>query len=362
MGRVPMTIVEGGTYSGLNITSNDDAPLIHVATTQPVVIEDSYLEGRSGLITCVSGADVTVRHTHGVVNPSLLPGVVTGRFAHLSNPKNLLIEGCTLDGTAGIYVLGFSGDGSPGQQLIVRANRARNIRGFKSDGLGGYTSERGLRQFAQFDKCNMPNAEVAWNEIINEPGESSVEDVINVYQSGGTPEAPLRIHHNFIRGAYPPDPANDTYSGGGILLGDGADPAAHDTLAEYNVILDTTNHGIGIAGGENNVARFNRVFSAGVLADGTPIAAQNVGIYAWDAQGTGLMSGIEVTDNVVGFVNQKEDYAHLGYRNDYFTPEADVRERNENHPGPITLELYEAEHAAWLADAAAAEVELPVMD
>ena len=57
---------------------------------------------------------------------------------------------------------------------------------------------------AQLDKVrHLAGVEIAWNEVINEPGNSAVEDNISIYLSSGTPQSPIRIHDNFIRGAFP---------------------------------------------------------------------------------------------------------------------------------------------------------------
>ena len=61
--------------------------------------------------------------------------------------------------------------------------------------------------------------DIGWNEVINTPGASDVEDVISLYKSGGTSAQPARIHNNFIWGAFP-NPIGNGYSGGGIMVGD----------------------------------------------------------------------------------------------------------------------------------------------
>ena len=82
---------------------------------------------------------------------------------------------------------------------------ALNIDGRRSDGAGGYRNYYLLlRQFFQWDHVqNVPGVEVAWNEIIHEPGKTGVEDNISLYISKGTPCCPIEIHDNYIDGNSP---------------------------------------------------------------------------------------------------------------------------------------------------------------
>ena len=99
---------------------------------------------------------------------------------------------------------------------MIRSNRARNMNGLLSDGNGGYLpgegSNRSQARFIQFDRVqSVPGIDVGWNEVINYPGRSLVEDNIDIYGSGGTPNQPLEIHDTYIQGAYPYKAAQDAY-------------------------------------------------------------------------------------------------------------------------------------------------------
>src|SRR5438552_2096729 len=82
----------------------------------------------------------------------------------------------------------WGGDGTKRRGVRGERNRYRNIDGRKSDGKGGYlTGAHELVQFVQFDKVrHIPGVEIAWNEVVNEPGQSAVEDNISIYLSSGT--------------------------------------------------------------------------------------------------------------------------------------------------------------------------------
>src|SRR3954452_15676696 len=113
-------------------------------------------------------------------------------------------------------------------------------------------------QFLQFDKVsNVPGIDIGWNEVVNEAGKSRVEDNISIYKSSGSAASPMSIHDNYIQGAYTIKPAQAdysdgtysydwSYSGGGIILGDGVgsttaqDPAYVKVF--NNQVVSTTNY------------------------------------------------------------------------------------------------------------------------
>jgi hypothetical protein len=343
-----LSITRGGTYTG-------DYESIAVLTSEPVTIESATLRGSGHLITSpYQRADITIRNCRGFgVNPNFA-GKATGRFAHLEGARNVVIENCLLEGTAGIYVLDFRL--TPGQSpntIKVLRNRARNIDGRRSDGNGGYQSggqeAAELRQYVQLDKCrNVPGVEIAWNEVVNEPGRSRVEDVVSVYLSSGTKDSPIKIHDNFIRGAYPLDAATEKYSGGGIMLGDGVakeGPAGDPGFVEAcdNQVLDTVNYGIAVSSGHDCAIYRNRIVSCGLLADGRKIAAQNTGAYIWDAKKSGesRFYNNRGWSNLIGWKNKD------GVRNDWWKPHAAAWENNENWPKPVNFDVYAAEQRWW---------------
>src|SRR5207244_2617275 len=131
---------------------------------------------------------------------------------------------------------------------------AKNIDGRASNGHGGYYFEpdEDYVQFFQIDGVrSIHNADVGWNQVINEPGKSLVEDNISIYKTSGTPDDPFKIHDNYIDGGYPYNPAgSDEYTGGGIML---SDQGSAFISAYRNQVLDTTNYGMAISSGHDNV-------------------------------------------------------------------------------------------------------------
>jgi hypothetical protein len=348
-----LTITRGGTYSGGEYEG------VAIDTAEPVVMENMTLRaGRGGghLITShYRRANVVICNVRGYgANPNVA-GKATGRFASLEGFANVVVENCLLEGTAGIYLLDYAGDRTGNNTIKILRNRATNIDGRKSDGRGGYLpggeQAAELVQFVQFDKVRaVADVEIAWNEVVNEPFKSRVEDVISIYLSSGTKDSPIKIHDNFMRGAYPLDPATEDFSGGGIMLGDGVakdSPGGDPAFVEAfdNQVLDTTNYGIAISAGHDCTMYRNRIVSAGLLPDGrTKIAAQNVGAYVWDSYKAGKdrFYNNGGRDNLIGWKDK------AGNRNDWWRPDAATWANNEKWPSPVNVDVYEAEWKRWL--------------
>jgi hypothetical protein len=370
----PLVITKGGDYSGEWESLDRNVPAVTVKTTEPVVIQNATIRGRGDLIA--SGTDhtnITVRNVKGYgLNPNVY-GKVAGEFVDVQRFDNLVVEDSYMEQTAGINALNYLGDHTAADSVKITGNQALNIDGRKSDGNGGYldfnkrknkstgASEQGFEfvQFVQFDKVyNVPGVEIAWNEVINLPGQSRVEDNISLYKSSGTSSSPIAIHDNYIQGAYTVNPtatiaSDDTYtydwsfSGGGIMLGDGVGSTAADDPAYVkaygNTVVSTTNYGIAISAGHDMEFYDNRVVSAGVTASGQKLQKQNTGMYVWDSYdaGSSHFYNVSAHDNVAGWV--KTD----GSRNDWWTNVSSLMPDNVHMSGTITLATESAEHAAW---------------
>ena len=369
----PIVITSGGTYSGNWQSDNPDVAAVTIRTTAPVIIENSNLQGKGNLIeTAVAHVDLTVRNSRGYgLNPGVA-GRVPGRFLDGQSFDNIRIENNYIEGTSGIWLLSFKGQSATGDTVKILNNQVRNIDGRKSDGAGGWLDfntrtrisdgykEDGYKlvQFVQLDKVqNVPGIEIAWNEVINEPGKSRVEDNINIFLSSGTAASPILIHDNYIQGAYTIKPWQDNtsdgtwnydwnFSGGGILLGDGnptsAGQAAAYVKAYNNQVVSTTNYAIAIAAGHDNVFYSNRMISSDRLPDGRTIVGENSGAYIWNSY--------KVTAS--HFYNNSGHDNHVGWlqgsaRRDWWVPDATSWTNNNKFSGVITLNTEAAELASW---------------
>lgn len=298
----PLAITKGGTYTGAWESLDPNVPAVKVMTSEPVIIENCLVRGRGVLIAASwAKANLTVRGCKGL---GLNPNDVTksaGRFFQAHNFESLLIERNTFERTGGIYLHVWAGDGSKATTVTIRQNIARDIEGRYSDGQGGWQTKSTWSQFVQFNAVqNIPRAEIAWNRVENTPRQSHIEDTVNIYGSSGTATSPIRVHNNLIKGAYAGNPAA-SYSGGGIMLGDGNGSYQE---ASNNVVLETSNYGIAVAGGNHQTIKDNLILGTGKLADGTLLDAESdAGIYIRDyaADPAHIVSSVVASGNTVGW-------------------------------------------------------------
>lgn len=345
----PLVIRTGGTYSGSWESRNPNVAAVTIRTSQPVVIENARLLGGGDLIKTDFGryAHVTVRNVQGASHEPAPAGRPPGRFLHADTYAHVHVERSSMEGTAGIYLH----RARPGASVTIVGNRARNVDGRHADGLGGHRGNTFV-QFLQInDAEGLRGAEIAWNEIVNVPYQSRVEDVISLYRTSGSVGDPVRVHDNYIQGAYPADPASDEYSGGGIMLGDGGGAHLHAT---QNQVVGTSNYGIAISGGRSNRIDDNRVISCGLLPDGRPIASQNVGIYIWNIGADGSFADNGGSGNLVAWSSASGD------RNDWWVPDAASWHDNRSllPDETVPCEVEAAEYERWREKLAAADVEI----
>ncbi len=340
---LPVVITQGGTYSGSWESLDAGVPAVQIATSEPVIIVNSEIRSRGDLIVAtVDGADITIRNTAGyALNPEVI-NQSPGRFLNLDGFVSVVVEQCYMEGTAGIYLADYRGDYTDAQTVRIMANQARNIDGRFSDGNGGFlfgSDDCDLVQFVQLNGVHgIRGAEIAWNEVINEPGKSRVEDNISIHDSSGTADSPILIHDNYLQGAYAADPSGDgSYAGGGIMLSDNGSSYVN---AYGNQVIGTTNYGMAISSGHDNVFYNNRIISSGLLPDGTRAASQNVGAYIWNHNGDRTFANNSGYGNLIGWV--------LGDgRNDAWVPDAALWINNTSFAGQVTLATENAEWTLW---------------
>jgi hypothetical protein len=360
----PLTITKGGTYSGNWRSTNPQIAAVTIATAAPVVIQNSYMTSPASLIEDpVYGSNLTVKNVIGIgVNPNVL-GQANGLFVDAQNPVLLDVEHCYFENVRfGVYVRGYSGNRNATETVTILNNRGRNILAVESNGNNGYlpgeTNWQWAHAFQLGNMASVPGIRIAWNEIVNYPYQSMVNENINMFDSGGTASSPALIHDNYIQGAYPYNPAVDGYNGGGFTT-DGSGSDTVQTASAFNSVYDnqfvgTVNMGIEIGAGHDNVAYNNKVVSSGLLANGTKIPAQNVGISVYDVYGNinnGSMYNNNMYGNTVGWMCWASRCAWDGYRNDkYFPMNNSYYDTNPSiSANPITLEAEDSEYPAWLA-------------
>lgn len=339
-----IVINRGGVYSGYWENSNPNDAAIIIKTNEEVIIENSIIKSAGELIKSeTNNLNLIIRNSEAYgLNPRIRERT-TGRFLNAEGFEKIVIENNYLEGTRGIYILGKK----IGGQINITRNFVLNIDGRLSDGIwGGYLNkdnENDDSQFIQLDKVRKGNVEISWNYVINEPYKSRVEDVINIYESSGTKERPIKIINNYIRGAYPVKPESNEFSGGGIMGGDGEQGLSENILVENNFVISTGNYGIASSSGKNIVIRKNTVVSSGLLPSGKRIKSNNVGIYVYDIYKTKKMDNIQVKNNLVGWINNK------GKRNDFWFESCKKNDcdGNNNIYGLINNEKEEIQGRKW---------------
>jgi hypothetical protein len=358
----PLTITQGGTYSGNWKSTNPQTPAVSIVTTEPVLIQNSYLTGPNDLISDpVHGNNVTVKNVIGIgVNPNVV-GQPNGIFVDAQNPSLLDVENCYFENVEfGVWVRGYGGNYDGTQTITVVNNRGRNIVGTESDGNGGSLPGETNWAWAHAIQLgtmpSVPGITIAWNEIINYPYQSLVNENISMYDAGGTSSSPAQLHDNYVQGAYPYNPVTDSYNGGGITTdGSGSDTvqsAAAFNNIYNNQVVGTVNMGIEIGSGHDNAAYNNRVVSSGLLPNGTQIPSQNVGLSLYDVYGNiqnGSMYNDSMYNNTSGWMCWALRCAWDGFRNDAYFPNnnGDYGLNSSITANPITLQMEAAEYTTF---------------
>ena len=266
---------------------------------------------------------------------------------------------------------GTSSDG-----VTFRYNRVRNVDGRTSSG-SGYNTEwlisTGFGVALQVGNSrNIPNVEVAWNEVVNTPGQSAVEDNFSFWMSSGTPSSPIHVHDNYVQGSWRPDIAtNHMNYGSAVNTGDGDGTGSHSNaelgymLVERNVATGTANVCYGLSYGHDITVRNNRCVVSGNAdwdaGPGTDIRMIAQSDWAnglagpWNSSGTPGFTNNSMRDNVVGVWNRTK-----GVRNDWWMPDCSgVCTGNVSlHAGEITLNDEINEHNMWLQRVSSAGVRI----
>ncbi|MEA2541709.1 MAG: hypothetical protein QOH35_3075, partial [Acidobacteriaceae bacterium] len=360
----PLIITQGGTYSGNWKSTDPRTSAVTIATSEPVVIQNSHITGPGDLIdNPYYGNNLTVKNVIGIGVNANVKGQANGVFVDAQNPALLDVEHCYFESVRfGVYVRGYGGNRDGTETVTILNNRGRNMVGLESDGNNGYLPGESQWQWAHaFQLSNMasvPGIRIEWNEIVNYPYQSLVNENINMYDAGGTASSPAETHDNYIQGAYGYNPAVGAYNGGGFTTdGSGSDTVA--TASSFNnvynnQIVGTVNIGIEFGAGHDTAAYTHQVISSGLLSNGTRIFAQNVGLSLYDVYGNlqnGSMYNNNMYGNTVGWMCWAARCAWDGYRNDEYFPDNNgyYATNQAISANPISLQAENAEYPAWLA-------------
>ncbi|WP_240773190.1 glycosyl hydrolase [Pontibacter sp. SGAir0037] len=340
-----IVISKGGTYSGNWESTDSEIPAVEIRTFEKVIIENATIKGAGYLIKCWGyDADVTVRQTRGYGLPPTpwKEYEKPRRFLIVNDFKNVVVENCYMENTAGIYVGdSYKGNGTEEQTVKIRFNKVKNIDGRIH---GGWYRV----QFVQFNFRNaLPHAEISWNEITNEPDRSRVEDNINIYNTRGLPSSPIQIHNNYIEGAYPLPATSKEYSGGGIIT-DSPDADSTSSTAfvhiHDNQLVALSNYCIGIAGGNNISVYNNRAIVSAMFDDGTAYSSWTSGIWAKDYYKRKATFKNKFYKNILAVAGQKRTW-----RNEIADSTSAVAQVYDNNilQSEVTKDLERKEFELW---------------
>ncbi|NML67713.1 hypothetical protein HHL22_21130 [Hymenobacter sp. RP-2-7] len=360
-GEAKLVITHGGTYSGTYASTESGVACIRVATREPVVLDGCQLRGPGNLIEAGEGADLTVRNCRGQGLPPTRDKQAPGRFLDAYKAQRLTIEHNQFAQTSGIVVNRWTPaespatPGAPGPTLTVRYNVATNIDGRWRNGTSSGGEGFTRASFLQLNTVqHLAGVDIAFNQVLNLPGESRVEDNINFYNSSGTAASPLHVHDNFVRGGYPiPATAKDSFTGSGLTTDGDATTSETTTAyleADHNQFVGIGNAAMNIAAGHDIYYHDNRLVSSGLLPNGQPFFAgfAGLGVANYYKQKPALFFNHRVANNIIGYVRWG---GHEPYDNRQdLAPDACAPCAATIHlPSPITLATENQEWLGWLA-------------
>lgn len=292
-------------------TGHSQESMVEYILNSPMVVE-----GKSGVVI----EKIRFRHR-------LPPGQAAVQIRHC---KNVLIKNCAFFGIgAGIQIsdsenvgvqncafvdLFESGSGGVVPQIGVEVHQTTGMEvegclfEFVSTGLHAVSSRKVVfrrnmvfnilgpyprGQAVQFSQVTGGDNRIAENYVRNEAGISAPQDCINLFESSGAPESPIRVENNLLLG----DPKNENQgqgsSGSGIMAGDGGGAFQ---LVRKNRMDSPGQVGIGVAGGDQIVVVDN-------LVRGEAVGVSNVGISVW-SQYPRKAGKVLVSSNTIGWKNK----------------------------------------------------------
>ena len=363
----PIKITSGGTYSGNWNSDDPNTPSLSIETDDPVTIEDSVITSRGPLIRVrgvKSGANITIENVTGTALDPQVAGVQRGAFVSTSKVRSLVVEHCTMTGVS----FGVSAASSIVSTLRILNNLAVNLEDRASDGHGAFQDARpALGHFVLLSRVVAPQgAEIGWNQVVQTVGQSSVEDVINLFRSQGAPDQPIWVHDNYIEGNSSPL-AHDNYSGAGIIAdGGNAEPVTAFGVFEDNEVVHTAGSGVVLNNGHDIAAIGNRIVSCGQGSDGIWFAMHFANAASiWDFYGSGpaLFYNNTVTETAGGLVRPNAEGKPMaadfwGNKLSMAYPGNSSSGNEFTNPclsgGTLDLSAEDAERAYWAAKVSAA--------
>jgi len=253
------------------------------------IIENFQITNPSGhCIKLIGCSDITIRNCK--LGPSKNEGV------YLYHCSNITVTNCSMDSVDS----GVVADSCTG--IKITYNNVKNVLGPLPRG-----------QMVQFGHIYGSDNCINYNIGENIVGQSFPEDEISLYKSNGTPESPIQVIGNWIRGGGP------SKSGGGIMAGDNG---GSYILVKDNILVNPGQYGITISSGNHIIITNNKIF-------GERQPFSNVGLSVWNqyssdcAENTIKYNEVNFTNKsgkLNCFWNAKNCGTVVGWETNYYNP------------------------------------------
>ena len=363
----PIVITAGGTYSGNWNSTDPSTPAVTIKTDAPVTIQDSVINSKGGLIDISgvkTGANVTVENVTGTALDPGVSGLQRGSFVNATDVTSLVVKNCTITGAS----FGVKLAGASPTTLEISNNIAKDLEDRASDGNGGLLTTRpGLGHFILLNSVSAPaGAEIAWNQAVQTIGQTSTEDVINIFNSQGVVGHPIWVHDNYMEGASAPVASGSHYTGTAMVTDGpgtgGAQPTAY-VLFDSNEVVATAGTGVGIAAGHDIQATKNRIVSCGVSSTGSWYAWGANAVVIWNYYKSAQFYNNTISGTVGAMVGPGTDNAPKAFDSwfnaaDTGSPNTSISDNDFTDPclagGSVNLKAEDAERAYWAAKVAGA--------
>jgi parallel beta-helix repeat protein len=200
-------------------------------------------------ITNTSGHCLVLNNCHNITISNCVFSAPSSEAVVLEDCSNITIVNCVFKNMGnGVYAVNSQG-------IKVNNNQFRNVQ---------YIQDRG--QFVQFNTVSGAGNEIMNNVGENVTGNSSAEDLVNLYKSNGTAASPILVKGNRFRGGGPRS------SSGGLMAGDAG--GSYITV-EDNILVDPGQYGVAVSSGTNIKLLHNKVY-------GRQQYFTNIGLYVWN--------------------------------------------------------------------------------
>lgn len=262
-----LTFSQGSRYTG---SYKKSSPIEYVNKTNIVIEGLEFSPSSQYAIVLWNCKNVVIKNCKFTSAPNI-------RAVYIEKGDNVTITDCTFENVyEGVLVERSNNN------IKVEHNDFKNIRG-QLDG-GAYFATA-----VQFNRVSGSGNSISYNAIENIQGQSSPEDIINLFASNGTPNSPIMVKENWLRGGGP------NLSGGGINLGD---HGGSYQIAEKNILVNPGQYGIAISGGHDMILRDNKVY-------GKRQSFTNVGLIATNwTPNVGSAYNITVERNQINWTNK----------------------------------------------------------